>query len=145
MPLIRAGKIWYNGTSQAAYLLIGIATKNAEDAPVNGKEHAKLSVAVGEDENGNPLYVTVNGWRARAKDVLRIAKGNAVLAFGALKRREWKERVYYDLDCDFIVTSGGGIWTAGNAVPAFDELDDDEGDLPWGETAADGEGDELPL
>ena len=142
MPLIKAGKIWYNGASQAAYMLVGIATKNAEDAPVNGKGHAKLSVAAGETENGDSLYVTVNGWRARAKDVLAVSKGQAILAFGALKMREYKGRNYYDLDCDFIVPSGTS-WPV--AKPVFAELDDeDESGLPWNGDA-DGEEDELPL
>lgn len=141
MPLIKAGKIWYNGVSSVAYLLVGVAMRNAEDAPINGKDHAKVSIAAGETENGETLYVTVNGWRARAKDVLAVQKGKSVLAFGALKQREYRERVYYDLDCDFIVQSGSGIWTAGNPV-SFDELaDDDEAGPPWDRQEME---DELP-
>lgn len=141
MPLIKAGKIWYNGVPGPAYLLVGVATKNAEDAPINGKDHAKVSIAAGETENGESLYVTVNGWRARAKDVLVVAKGDSVLAFGKLQTREYKEKLYYDLDCDFIVRSGYGTWTAGNPV-AFEELeDDDETGLPWDQQEME---DELP-
>ncbi len=142
MPLIKAGKIWYNGVPSPAYLLVGIATKNAEDAPINGKDHAKVSIAAGETENGEKLYVTVSGWRARAKDVLAVTKGDSVLAFGKLQTREYREKQYYDLDCDFIVRSGYGTWTAGNPVALNELEDEDEGDLPWGQQ--EDEGDELP-
>ena len=145
MALLKAGKIWYNGTPKQAYILVGVAARNAEDAPINGKEHAKVSVAAGETENGDSLFVTVNGWRARARDVMTVLKGNAVLAFGAMKIREYNGRNYYDLDCDFIATSGQS-WPA--SKPVFAELDDDEAadeGYPWDNPAPAGEEDDLPL
>lgn len=142
MPLHKLGTSYYNGAERPLYLLQGNATRDGEWAPVNGKDHGKVSVAAAQTEDGNTLFVTVNGWREKAMDVADVRKMDSVLAIGTLKAREYNGKKYYDLDADFIClsgVSGGGIGRGGNtpeyppaeAAPSFAELDEEPGDLPF--------------
>ena len=141
MPLIKIGKTYYNDQERPIYLLQGNATRDGESAPVNGKDHGKVSVAAAQTPDGNTIFVTVNGWRNRAGEVAAIRKMDSVLAVGVLKKREYEGRDYYDLDADFISVSGvGGVKRRGNdgsmAAPSgaeqeFEELEDEDGQLPF--------------
>lgn len=146
MPLIKIGRSYYNGEERPIYLLQGAAVRDAEDAPLNGKPHAKVSVAAVSNPDESTTFVTVNGWRERAEQVASILKMDSVLAVGPLKKREYNGREYYDLDADFVVISGARLANsgAGSGPPpstkahtgpgsfAFAELDDvDNGDLPF--------------
>ena len=142
MAMIKIGARYYNGSETPIYLIQGNATRDAENAPIKGKPHAKVSVAAATLKDESTLFVTVNGWRDRAEEVAVICKMDSVLAIGALKKREYNGNFYYDLDADFIITSGGicGAVSAphstGSAgipdLPDFEELPDDaDGELPF--------------
>lgn len=143
MPLIKIGKTYYNETERAVYLLQGQAVRDAEWAPVNDKPHAKVSVLAQNNAAGDALFVNVNGWRDRADEVAEIAKRDSVLAVGVLKKREYNGKNYYDLDADFVAISGAGLLDREGASPRpsdqpapeakgdFEELDVDDGDLPF--------------
>lgn len=141
MPMIKIGTSWYNDEEKPIYLLQGNAIRDGEDAPVNGKDHAKVSVAAASQPDGSTVFVTVNGWRFRAGEVAAIRKMDSVLAIGVLKKREYNGNIYYDLDADFISVSGGrgrrsthsSSTSSGSASPAhFEELNDsDVGELPF--------------
>lgn len=146
MPLIKIGKAYYNDEERPIYLLQGNATKDAEWAPVNDKPHAKVSVAAQESPDGGTLFVNVNGWRAQADQVARISKRDSILAIGVLKKREYNEKFYYDLDADFVALSGAGLTDRSGCTPqssysapaqpattdGFTDLGDvDDGDLPF--------------
>ena len=142
MPLIKIGTSYYNGADRPVYLLQGNATRDGEQAPINGKDHGKVSVAALQTADGSTVFVTVNGWREKAADVAAVEKMDSVLAVGALKTREYNGKKYYDLDADFICISG--VSSAGAARersyqpypaptedPQFTELEDAPGELPF--------------
>lgn len=140
MPMLKIGASYYNGEERPVYLLQGNATRDGEWAPVNGKDHGKVSVAAAQTPNGDTIFVTINGWREKAKDVAAILKMDSVLAVGVLKARDYNDKKYYDLDADFICVSGlspdtplpAGSRTGNPVGVAFTEPPDDEpGELPF--------------
>ena len=142
MALVKLCQTYYEGQARPIYLLQGNAVRDGEDAPVKGKDHAKVSVAAATTQDGDTIFVNVNGWRNRAADVAAIRKMDSVLAIGVLKKREYNGNFYYDLDADFISVSGrsGGSRSASGgsygspALPdsdGFAELPDDDGELPF--------------
>lgn len=138
MPLFKIGQTVYNGKPQSVYLMQGSATRDAEDKPVNGRDHAVVGVAAAQDSAGNTVYVNLNGWRGSYPHVLAVRKGDSILAVGTLKQREYNGRTYYDLDADFVAKSGAGFSDAGFGggggdgapAPEFYEEEDD-GQLPF--------------
>lgn len=143
MPMIKIGARYYNGNETPIYLIQGNATRDAENAPIKGKPHAKVSVAAATLKDESTLFVTVNGWRDRAEEVAVISKMDSVLAIGTLKKREYNGNFYYDMDADFIITSGGIVVGAAASpsysysapvgdLPDFTEIPDDtDGELPF--------------
>lgn len=109
MPFIKIGQSTFNNETSAVMLLQGKATRDAENRPVNGKEHTQVSIAAGEDKSGNELYITLNGWRQNAELVGAIKKGDSILAIGRLKTREYNGNIYNDLDADFLIGNAAGI------------------------------------
>ena len=94
MPFIKIGQSTFNNETSAVMLLQGKATRDAENRPVNGKEHTQVSIAAGEDKSGNELYITLNGWRQNAELVGAIKKNDSILAIGRLKTREYNGNIY---------------------------------------------------
>lgn len=142
MPMIKIGTSHYNGKESPIYLLQGNATRDGEWAPVNGKDHGKVSVAAAQDGTGDTVFVTVNGWREKAADVADVRKMDSVLAIGTLKVRDYNGKKYYDLDADFICLSGvsgsaidrgsnATEYPAASAAPQFSEMPDEAGELPF--------------
>lgn len=144
MALYKIGTHYYDGGSAPVYLMQGTAVRDAEWCPIKGKDHAKVSIVAKTNEDGSTMYVNLNGWRGRAADVAAIQKLDSILAIGVLKKRNYNERDYYDMDADFLCLSGSGLnRMVSNDRPApdyagapagFTELDeDDEGDgeLPF--------------
>lgn len=142
--LVKVGKTYYNGEERSVYLLQGNATKDGEYAPVNGKDHGKVSVAAATTQDGSTIFVTVNGWRNRAEEAAAVQKMDSVLAIGVLKKRTWNERDYWDLDADFLCVSGAGLSPSHEPYPhmgkpyspdvsadGFEELPDTGDDLPF--------------
>lgn len=109
MAMLKIGKEYFNNQERPVFLLTGTAVRDAESAPVNGKDHTKVSIAAAKDADGNSLYVTLNGWRTNAGNVLAIKKLDNVLAVGQLKTSEYNGRTYYDMDVELIVKSGAGF------------------------------------
>ena len=109
MALLKLCKQWYGDKSKDIYLLQGTAARDAEDAPVGGKDHAKVSIAAVQNQDGTTVWVNLNGWRDRAADILNIRKGDSVFAIGAFSQREYNGKAYYDMDADFLSISGTGI------------------------------------
>ncbi len=138
MPMLKLGeRETGNGGTAYVYLLTGRAIRDAEDKPINGREHVSVSV-IGDEPPGKPaVFVTVDGWRDRAGSVRGVRKGDYVLAVGALRKREWQERTYYSLDADLVLTNGTAPKVNYSEPPAgdiFDELlpdDDSNAELPF--------------
>ena len=137
MPMIKIGKTYYNDEERPIYLIQGNAVRDGEDAPVKGKDHGKVSLAAAQTQSGDTIFVTVNGWRSRAGEVAAIRKMDSVLAIGALKKREYEGRYYYDLDADFVAVSGtgggrhGSVSMAAPELVELEELVDEDGQLPF--------------
>ena len=127
MPLLKIGTSTYDDKTTPVYLMQGNTTRDAEDKPVNGKDHAVVGVAASEDAAGNTIYVNLNGWRKEYDAVRAIRKGDSILAVGRLKKREYNGKSYYDLDADFVCKSGTGLCDDGVTYSApLPEV----GDLP---------------
>lgn len=126
MPMLKLCQVPTETGKQIWYLMQGTCCRDAEDKPVKGKPHAKVSVAAAVDESGNPIYVNLNGWRDRAADVLALRKRDSVLAIGPLKVGTYNDKLYYDLDAEFIVRSG----VAGCADETTEPMPDASEELP---------------
>lgn len=145
MAILKIGTETYNEKEHTVVLLTGRAIRDGEDATVN-KPCARVSVAAKQEPDGSTLFVTVKGWRDRYRDVLRIRRGDQILAYGRYASREYNGKLYRDLDADFITISGGS-YTGGDAYdpphprPAgapvdvsadgFDEIEDNDEELPF--------------
>lgn len=108
MPMIQIGTACHAGQERPVYLVQGNAVRDAERADSPDRAHAKVNLAAARGEQGETLFVTLNGWRAKAVAVAAIRKMDSVLAIGTLKTRSCNGRRYYDLDADFICLSGAG-------------------------------------
>ena len=109
MPMVKIGQDTYNDVTTPVYLMQGMATRDAEDKPVNDVAHAVVGIAAAEDKDGNTVYVNLNGWRDNYGIVRRICKRDSVLAIGKLTTHEHNGRTYYDLNADFVALNGAGF------------------------------------
>ena len=141
MALYQIGTTYINENSYPVYLLQGNAVRDAEVTQVNGKTLGKVSVAAQKNADGSTLFVGVNAWHGKARSVEAIRKMDSVFAIGTLKKREYNEKTYYDLDAEFVsvnVNLGGGYSSRQTeAAPAVFVSDtefaalDGEDDLPF--------------
>ena len=146
MALCKLGISHYDGNPRPIYLLCGNATADGEDKPINGKSHARVSVAAVRHADNSTTYITVNGWRDRAADILAVRKGESLLVIGPLKEREYNGKKYFDMDAEYISRSGvdgciisgeyptdyGAASYAPDMGGGFTDLsEEDEGDLPF--------------
>ena len=106
MALCKLGISHYNGKPLPIYLLSGNATSDGEDKPVNGKSHARVSVAAVRHADDSTTYINVNGWRDRAADIIAVRTGESLLVIGPLKEREYNGKKYFDMDAEYISRSG---------------------------------------
>ena len=137
MIMKKIGEDYYNGKCRNVYLILGTATKDAEDKS-GSTPHVNVNLALGEDTNGEKKYIGVDGWRNRAADLRGIQKGDAVLAIGTVATREYNGKTYTNFDVMFACVSGGKAAEyatvsvssgEGVFIPADD--DEDEGELPF--------------
>lgn len=137
MALFKIGTKTIDEVEYGVYLLQGNAVRDGEYKEVNKKGLGKVSVAAKPLNNGETMFVTVSAWREKAEDVAAIRKLDSVLAVGVLKKREYNERTYWDLDADFIIVSGvrrnGRAYTAVEDNPdcGFEAIDEEDGELPF--------------
>ena len=109
MALIKIGSDYYKGKETPVYLVSGTATRDAEGKNAGDKKLSTVGIAASKKKNEETVYINVNGWRARYRDVLAIRKLDSILAIGTLKEREYNGKKYYDLDADFVCKSGAGL------------------------------------
>ena len=135
MALVKIGTTSYNGREKPVYLVCGNIVRDA-DAPQSENAPAKASVAAKELSDGATLFVRLNGWRNRSRDVAQLKKMDCVLAVGPLSVTEYNGKQFYDIDVDFIALSG--VRRSGaqsDAVPAgfepVDAIDEADGELPF--------------
>jgi hypothetical protein len=137
MALFKIGTKIIDEVEYGVYLLQGNAVRDGEYKEVNKKSLGKVSVAAKPLNNGETMFVTVSAWREKAEDVAAIRKLDSVLAVGTLRKREYNERVYWDLDADFVCVSGvrrnGRAYTAVEDSPdcGFEAVDEEAGELPF--------------
>ncbi len=149
MALFKIGKTFYNGQPRNNYLLQGRACRDAENCPLNGKDHCRVSVAAMQLEDGTTIFVSVHGWRERAIEVEVVEKGDSVFAIGTLSVREHNGTTYYDLDAEYIacsshpksaraVTRGVDVSAADfgdtdndPVLPPFAEIEEEDAHLPF--------------
>lgn len=142
----KIGKNNYKGQTYDIYMITGNPARDAEDKPVNGKNHAVVSMAVQENSDGTTMWVNLNGWRNSYLPVVSIRKGDSVMAIGQLKKREYNGKDYYDLDADFVAVSGTaaaqasnrsdlmnrmGAGFGGGSDTGFAEIGEEDGELPF--------------
>lgn len=137
--ITKVGTNHFRGQTYDVYMLSGTAGRDAENKPVNGKDHATVSVACVEQQDGTTMWVSVNGWRELASAVLGARKGSAVFAIGQLKPREYNGKTYYDLDAEFVSVCGvsGGAAQKFTALESriqaagFADIAEEDGELPF--------------
>lgn len=121
------------------YLAIGNATRDAEYKEVGDKMTplTKWGMAVGENKDGETRYIDCAAWGRNAPGGIGIKKGDAVLCYGRLESREYNEKTYYELRCEFVSVMRAQPISS-NSVPAsggdglYQELQDaNEDELPF--------------
>ena len=111
----------------------------------SGVKVASLRVAVSRDFSKEKAtdFFDVVAWRATAEFVTRnFTKGKPILVDGKLLTRDWEDkdgnkRRAYEIHAENVYFCGGER-TAKADTGGFTELDDSDGELPWGD-------DDLPL
>ena len=110
----------------------------------SGVKVASLRVAVSRDFSKEKAtdFFDVVAWRATAEFVTRnFAKGKPILVDGKLLTRDWEDkdgnkRRAYEIHAENVYFCGGE--RTAKTDGGFTELDDSDGELPWGD-------DDLPL
>ena len=138
MALCKIGTAYINETPYPVYLLQGNATRDGESRPVSGKPHSQVSIAAKTEHDGSTIFVTVNCWRNNAALLTRVHKGDSLLCVGAMKERTYNDKIYYDLDADFVCMNGAGFvgsYSTEYSVPSSVQLtladEDLDEDLPF--------------
>lgn len=134
--ITKIGTDYYNGTKLEIYMAVGKATKEGElKSTKNGKPLGTVSIAAGHRADSTTIFVTIDGWRDNARAVSNISKGQNVLAIGALRKREYSGKEYWDMDADFCCTAGSfqapNIGGVNGSSEEFEELPDTDGELPF--------------
>jgi hypothetical protein len=92
-------------------VVAGNATKDPEYKLVGDKHTPlfKLSLAIGEDEQGKPVYADIAAWRKLAEYLndCGIRKGDPIAAFGTWSKRDvGNGKIYWTFNADFISVLG---------------------------------------
>lgn len=135
MAIIKIGKSIVNNNEVNIYLMHGNAVRDGEFKEVNGKELGKVTIAAKQLEDGSTMFVTVNGWRFKARDVAAIRKMDSCLVIGSLTSRTHNDKQYWDMDADFVVVSGvnrsgAAVAYAGDDAD-FEDISEEAGELPF--------------
>ena len=142
MALCKLGMNNINGVMYPVYLVSGNAVRDGEAPPAGSKRPAKVTVAAQTKEDGETVFIAINGWRDRAEDIMAVRKGDSILCIGPMKSREYNGKTYVDVDAEFICRSsvgGGGAVITGSYTntPVTTQIDfedlsaDDEDELPF--------------
>ena len=142
MALCKLGMNNINGVMYPVYLVSGNAVRDGEAPPAGSKRPAKVTVAATTKEDGETVFIAINGWRDRAEDIMAVRKGDSILCIGPMKSREYNGKTYVDIDAEFICRSSidGGAVVTGQYTNApiatqidFADLSEEEGedDLPF--------------
>lgn len=142
MALCKLGMNNINGVMYPVYLVSGNAVRDGEAPPAGSKRPAKVTVVATTKEDGETVFMAINGWRERAEDIMAVRKGDSILCIGPMKSREYNGKTYVDIDAEFICRSSidGGAVVTGQYTNApiatqidFADLSEEEGedDLPF--------------
>lgn len=112
----KIGYDWLNGQKKDIYLLVGTACRDSEVKMLSGGEKCvcKVSVAAGQKQNTETMFITVNAWNRRAKMLTGCHKADTVLAIGPISQHEYNGKKYSNLDADFVIVAGENSAGAGN-------------------------------
>lgn len=140
MALCKLGMNNINGVMYPVYLVSGNAVRDGEAPPVGSKRPAKVTVAATTKEDGETVFIAINGWRDRAEDIMAVRKGDSILCIGPMKSREYNGKTYVDVDAEFICRSSidgavvTGTYTNMPSVTQMEFADlseEDDAELPF--------------
>lgn len=85
-------------------LLVGFAHRDAELKRVGSKDTAlcNFSLIVGKDADGKNVFANCKAWRDMGLVASSVRSGDTVLAIGEIEEREYNDKVYKDLVCEFV-------------------------------------------
>lgn len=122
-------------------LVCGNAVKDAEFKTVGQKNSrlCKIGLMVGQRPDTTKIFVNVVAWHDLAACLALARKGDSVVVWGRLTEpREYNGKTYQDLQADWLdVASVHAVASepSGGQAPAehpnMNELDGDDGDLPF--------------
>lgn len=124
-------------------LITGTVTrKGAEMLYVGEKKIPKLRFSVcletKRDPDGkfNSRYMDCELFGRKAEIAPKISAESMVLCAGKISRPSWKGRDGEEhskevLDCDFVMVSGNAMQKAVQGTKFFQEMDEEDGDLPF--------------
>lgn len=140
MALCKLGMNNINGVMYPVYLVSGNAVRDGEAPPAGSKRPAKVTVVATTKEDGETVFMAINGWRERAEDIMAVRKGDSILCIGPMKTNEYNGKTYLSVDAEFICRSSidgavvSGTYTNAPSVSQMDfealSAEDDE-ELPF--------------
>lgn len=133
--------------TDGSVMVCGACGRDAEFSTVGANNSRKCTVSLavgkrpGEDGEQKAVWCNVVAWRDLASLLAPARKGDAVFVVGRLKSREYNGKTYTDLEAEFVSVASvhAAMTFPGKAVEAqsapdenlFQQLDDDDGDLPF--------------
>ena len=131
--------------------IMGRLTRDPElRTTTSGVNVAVFTVAVDRDFGGRDDgekqtdFIDCCAWRKTGEFVTKyFQKGRMIVVHGRLQSRKWedrdgKKRVSWEINADNVYVGDSKRESVTTESTGFTELDDSDGELPWGE-------DELPL
>lgn len=140
MALCKLGMNNINGVMYPVYLVSGNAVRDGEAPPAGSKRPAKVTVVATTKEDGETVFMAINGWRERAEDIMAVRKGDSILCIGPMKSNEYNGKTYLSVDAEFICRSSiegaviSGTYTNTPTVTQLDFEDlsaEDDEELPF--------------
>lgn len=120
-----------SGKEHRTGLVAGRATGDGEVRTLDsGKQVGSVSIRACSRKDGTAAFFSVKSWDGDVIDrIAALRKGDRLLAAGRLEFREYNGKTYIDLLADFLLTQPQE--PSSPAQPAFRDLAEDDGDLPF--------------
>ncbi|GHV35032.1 hypothetical protein FACS1894187_06850 [Synergistales bacterium] len=128
--------MWIN--TKSGSVVAGNVTKDPEYKRVgnNNTPLFKLSIAIGEDDDGKKKYADIAAWGRLADKLstLGIQKADSIAAFGIWVKKDSNGKTYWTLKADFVMAFNNRAVAPNEAssggAQEHDPDDMDFGDLP---------------
>ena len=120
------------------YIASGSIARDPEmKTTTTGKFVTEFSIIAGKKPDGTTRFVNCKAWNELAQAAAQLQKRDSVMLAGRLESREYNGKTYNNIVCDWIGQSicarslNSAPPYSVPASPAFSEIGDDDGELPF--------------